>query len=62
MMPRLHHILLRYLAPEQIDESGCDTTAHDMWACGCLLYILLCGYPPFGVRASRAAPRRPAAS
>ena len=38
----------RYLAPEQLNEGGWDTTAHDMWAAGCLLYILLCGFPPFG--------------
>lgn len=37
----------RYLAPEQISEDGADTTAHDMWAAGVVLYILLCGYPPF---------------
>ena len=36
----------RYLAPEQLAASGCDTSA-DMWAAGVVLYILLCGFAPF---------------
>lgn len=45
--PRGYCGTARYLAPEQLEVTGSDTTAHDLWACGCLLYILLCGYPPF---------------
>ena len=37
----------RYLSPEQLREGAADTCQHDMWAAGVVLYILLCGYPPF---------------
>ena len=37
----------RYLAPEQLSQDAADTIAHDMWAAGVVLYILLCGFPPF---------------
>lgn len=37
----------RYLAPEQLVEGAPDTVAHDMWAAGVVLYILLSGFPPF---------------
>lgn len=35
-----------YLAPEVIGQTN-SSSAQDLWSCGVILFILLCGYPPF---------------
>ncbi|GBG24787.1 Protein kinase, putative [Hondaea fermentalgiana] len=45
--PIHRHVAAPLFAPPEVHTLGLCDTAADMWSLGVVLYILLCGYPPF---------------
>lgn len=50
-----------FVAPEVLTKENYDTQA-DMWSVGCLIYMLICGYPPFKDKTHRGLFRKIRAS
>ena len=46
-----------YMAPEVV-LGHCYNEKCDIWSCGVVLYILLCGYPPFNGKSTESIHRR----
>lgn len=47
-----------YQAPEILMERGYGGSKCDMWACGCILFFMLCGYLPFTDRSDGLTRKR----
>ena len=50
---------LEYVAPEILNPVSHSTLKIDMWSLGVLLFIMLCGYPPFSAEFQKLQPNYP---